>query len=188
MSAIMVEKGITITCPDLPEDERPTDLAPIIPITIKRMEMAQRLSRDGRIRLHGFSPKIVIIFGVVEKVWWDREVRKLILNDSTGRTYVRLIQGPGNRLNGPLRGQYVMLAGSPYRYWTGVGWDFEAYCSRRATADEVSYHTIESVHALLSLQRRRDELDLEDTTTIVVPPEAVERRSRRSQATSSQDP
>ena len=81
-----------------------------------------------------------------------------------------------------------MLAGLPRSYRSGPGWDFKAYSSRRATADEVAYHMIESVHAFLSLQRLRDAIGIEETATVVVPPEAIERRPRRSQAAGSQDP
>ena len=112
----------------------------------------------------------------------------MILNDATGRIFVRLINGPGHRLDGVVRGQYVMLAGLPYLYWCTGAWDFEAFSSRRAIADEVSYHTIETVHALLSLQHHRDMVDIEDTSATVVPPETVERRHRGEPSSSSQGP
>ena len=148
--------GSVIPLGDLPEGERPSDVAPIIPITIRKMVLLQNVSRDGYIRVHGVKPNAVIIVGVVERLWWDRGACKLQLNDSTGRVNVRIVMGPGGHHIVPRDwfGQYVMLAGLPFCYWMTGGWDFEAFSSRKATAEEVACHLIESVHAIFSLRRR----------------------------------
>ena len=182
--------GCVIPLGDLPEGERTADVAPIIPITIRKMVLLQDVSRDGHIRVYGVRPSAVVIVGMVERLSWYRGVCKLQINDATGRVMVRLITGPGRHIVIPRDwfGQYVMLAGLPFCYWSTGGWDFEAFSSRKATALEVAYHTIESVHAMLSLQRLQDDISIQEAASVIMPAMAVERRPRHRRAVSSQDP
>ena len=137
----------------------------------------------------GFTPEAIVLVGIVEKVWWVNKTRQIMLNDATGRVHVRLPRDSGDTLLGPLRGRYVIIVGMSFMEWSSGGWDFDARVSRFVgSADEISYHAIESCHALLALQRRRGELDVEDTTVNVIAAEAAERVRRSTAASSSQGP
>ena len=157
-------------------------------MTIRRLKLAQRSSRNGIIRVCGFTPEAIVLMGMVERVWWVNGTLQVMLNDATGRLHVMFPRDSGVTLSEPLQGRYVIIVGMSFLVWCSGGWDFKARVSRMVeSADEVAYHTIESCHALLALQRRRDELDIEDTTVNVIAAEAVE-RVRHSTASSSRGP
>lgn len=176
--AKMVVQHTVIALPDIPEDQRPEvpESGPVLPMTICRLKLGQRSSRNGTVRVCGFTPDTIVLVGIVDKVWWVGKTRNIILNDASGRLHVRFPHNSGAAIMGPLRGRYIVIAGRARMEWSCGGWDFDAENARRiVSADEVSYHVIEACHSLLSLQRLRDLTDVEETANVAVAAEAAER-------------
>ena len=176
----MVEMNIIIPLRDLPEGTRSLafESAPIIPMTIRRLLLAQHSSRDGRIRVSGFIPEAILLAGAVEKVQhfqgFDVRVK---LNDATGRLYVVMPLEVRNSLPNQILGRYLLVCGRLVKVWATDSWEFVARVSRiLTTPDEISYHVVESAHAHLAVQRERDYLDIADTEVVNEGPMAVERR------------
>ena len=178
--AVMAVRDAIIPLHDLPEGIRPLvfESAPVIPMMIYRLMLAQNSSRDGQVRVSGFIPEAIILSGVVEMVQqfpgFDVRVR---LNDATGRLFITMPPEVWGSLPGQVIGRYLLVCGRLVRMWSTESWEFVARVTKiLTTPDEISYHVVESAHAHLAVQRERDYLDIADTEVVNEGPMAVERR------------
>jgi len=128
-----------------------------LPVTIRLIETAisQRVD-DGtsaELKLHGAEHGMLILVAVVEAITKKETSMELALNDSTGRIKARFYthgQQP-EEYDGIVPGWYVYLFGnvrtSPMVHFAVIGMRLVS------SANEISYHMIESAYAALKLQK-----------------------------------
>lgn len=127
-----------------------------LPATVRMVQDAaaqQHANGDSELQIHGLEPGVVILVGVVEGLVKQTASIEFVLNDTTGRIAVKYyITGEcDSGLDSLAAGQYVNVAGS---IRTSPAVHISVLGMRPITsADEVSFHMIESAHAALKLRK-----------------------------------
>lgn len=132
-----------------------------LPVTIRSIEAAVAQREDGGggdLRFFGTEPAMLVLVGAVETVVKQAASLEFTLNDATGRIKARHFatdQQPKD-LDEIVPGRYVSLYGSvrtaPMVHFAAMGVQLVR------SADEISYHAIESAHAALKLQKGQKEI------------------------------
>jgi len=122
-----------------------------LPVTIRSIENAL-LAQGEEISFFGSQPELLILVASVESVQKQPNNLDLVVNDGTGRLRVRQYGDAADAQHeGVEVGRYVHMFGQlrpkPEPHFVAQG------VRPVKTADEVSYHVIESAHAALKLQR-----------------------------------
>lgn len=126
-----------------------------LPITIRGIEtaVAQRSDDGGDLRFFGTEPGMLILVACVEGLVKQQASLEMVLNDGTGRIKARhyMTDEQTDTLEGIAIGRYVNLFGAVR---TAPELHFAAAGVRLVqSADEISYHTVEAMHAALKLQK-----------------------------------
>lgn len=150
-----------------------------LPVTIRSIEIALKQSSDvgGEVKFYGEEPGMLILVACVEAVVKQNTSCEMTLNDSTGRIKARFYQGEGSSLDDIAVGRYLNLFGqvrtAPAMHFAVTGF------SQIESADEISYHMIESAHAAVKLQKGKFEpttpspkkpVNVQSTTTASIAP------------------
>merc|ERR1712166_92807 len=108
----------------------------------------------GELRIHGEEPSMLVLVGQVESLVKQAASMEFTLNDSTGRIKARHFfpnSEPRPELERLESGSYVSVVASVRTAPTlHLGVQFITIVQ---SADEISYHMIESAHAALKLQK-----------------------------------
>jgi len=130
-----------------------------LPVTIRAIEaaVANREDTGGELRFFGAEHGMLILMGAVETVVKQSASFEFSLNDATGRIKARyfVTDVQPKELDEIVPGRYVCMYGNvrtaPVVHFAAVG------VRLVRSADEVSYHMIESAHAALKLQKGQRE-------------------------------
>lgn len=135
------------------KEPRKEEKMTVLPTTIRAVEKAISNSTDeADIRFYGTQPGMLVLVGVVESVSKQSACMEFWLNDATGRLRARYFATDDqDALANIEAGKYVVLAGE-LRLLPAAHISVTTMRPVRS-ADEVSYHMIESAHAALKLQR-----------------------------------
>jgi len=128
-----------------------------LPVTVRSVQAAVSKSADagGDVLFYGVEPGMLVLVGFVESLVRQGSSLELLLNDSTGRMKVKHFtqSDEGDSLEGIAPGRYVTMYG---QVRTAPAVHFAATGLRLVqSADEVSYHMIESAHAALKLEKEK---------------------------------
>mmetsp|Transcript_146945 Transcript_146945/g.409313 ORF Transcript_146945/g.409313 Transcript_146945/m.409313 type:complete len:301 (+) Transcript_146945:3-905(+) len=126
-----------------------------LPLTVRCIERAaeQRADAGGELRFHGSEPGVLLLVGMVESLTRQAASIEFTLNDATGRIKTRLYLSDrqSSDLDNLAPGCYVSAFGgvrtAPEIHFAAMGLRIVE------SADEVSYHMIEAVHAAVRLRR-----------------------------------
>jgi len=160
-----------------------------LPVTIRAIEASVKLAAGGPVRFFGTEQGILIVVGVVDAIVRQPASIEFTLNDATGRIRVRHFLMAGKLpkgLEGLAPGCYISAFGNvrmePMMHFAASGLRLVE------SADEVSYHMIESTYAALKIRKARGELPatpqrpvpaaqavLEPSTAIQLTPQKVSR-------------
>lgn len=136
------------------QEERQTCL----PVTVRAIQHAveQRADTGGELRFHGSEAGVLLLVGLVEAMTRQAASVELSLCDGSGRIKARhYTSDQSGDLAALAPGCYVSVFGSvrtaPETHFAVAG------MSLVQSADEVSYHMIETAYAALKLQKGRPE-------------------------------
>lgn len=127
-----------------------------IPVTVRMVDTGVKNSSmdGGEVRIHGEETSMVVLVGMVESLVKQAASMEFTLNDSSGRIKARHFfpnSEPRPELERLQSGSYVSVVASVRTAPTlHLGVQFMTIVE---TADEISYHMIESAHAALKLQK-----------------------------------
>jgi len=126
-----------------------------LPVTAKMVCDAIENSSGGDVHIHGEEVSMVLMVGVVESLVKQTATIEFILNDATRRIKVRQYVTDSNPCaDAILPGVYVSVVGNvrtaPEPHLSAQ------FVSAVDSPDQVSYHMIESVHAMLKLTRKTE--------------------------------
>jgi len=134
-----------------PQKAKAEDRQTCLPVMAKVVVAAAANIQSGEeLQIHGQDVAMVLLVGVVEQLVEGAASLEFVLNDSTGRLRIRQYFTGGNEAGKVMPGQYVTVVG-------GIRSTPELHVSAQfvnpvVSADEVSYHVIESAHAALKLR------------------------------------
>merc|ERR1711957_405837 len=134
-----------------PQKSRAEDRQTCLPVMAKVVAAAAANVQGGEeLQIHGQDVAMVLLVGIVEQLVEGAASLEFVLNDSTGRLRIRQYFTGGNEAGKVMPGQYVTVVG-------GIRSTPELRVSAQfvnpvVSADEVSYHVIESAHAALKLR------------------------------------
>jgi len=119
-----------------------------LPVTVRMIETAIAKAEGGDVLFNGIDPSMLMIVGMVESVSKQAQSLEFVLNDSTGRINGRYYaNGPELEVEGVEAGRYISVSGnlrtSPEKHISATTLRLVQ------SADEISYHMIESAHAAL---------------------------------------
>mmetsp|Transcript_104650 Transcript_104650/g.191078 ORF Transcript_104650/g.191078 Transcript_104650/m.191078 type:complete len:285 (+) Transcript_104650:105-959(+) len=120
-----------------------------VPVTVRVLQdsLAARADPDAELQIHGSEFGSVVLVGVVEDLVQQPTVVEFCLNDASGRVKVRQFD---STVEGLTNGRYVSVVGSVR---TAPAVHVSAMVLRLVeSADEVSYHMIETAHAALKMR------------------------------------
>merc|ERR1719396_123225 len=124
-----------------------------LPVTVRAIEnaLAER-SQDGKeLLFYGSEPGMLVLVGSIETITKSTASLEMQLNDATGRIKVRhfVAEAPPKDVDAMEPGRYVCVHGNvrttPVVHFSALGVQLVH------SADELSYHVIESAHAALKL-------------------------------------
>jgi len=127
-----------------------------IPVTVRMVDTGVKNSSmdGGEVRIHGEETSMVVLVGQVESLVRQAASMEFTLNDSSGRIKARHFfpnSEPRPELERLQSGSYVSVVANVRTAPTlHLGVQFMTIVE---TADEISYHMIESAHAALKLQK-----------------------------------
>mmetsp|Transcript_64585 Transcript_64585/g.123240 ORF Transcript_64585/g.123240 Transcript_64585/m.123240 type:complete len:284 (+) Transcript_64585:93-944(+) len=127
------------------QEERQT----CVPVTVRIVQdsLAARADPDAELQIHGSEFGSVVLVGVVEDLVQQTTVVEFSINDASGRMKIRQFD---STVEGLANGRYVSVVGSVR---TAPAVHVSAMVLRLVeSADEVSYHMIETAHAALRLR------------------------------------
>jgi hypothetical protein len=125
-----------------------------IPITARILETATNTMEGGEIQIYGEEPRMVVLVGQVESLVKQAASLEFTLNDSTGRVKARHFfpnQEARPEFDKLESGCYVSVVAyirSAPTIHLGV-----QFMTMVQSADEISYHLIETAHAGVKLQQ-----------------------------------
>mmetsp|Transcript_32444 Transcript_32444/g.61106 ORF Transcript_32444/g.61106 Transcript_32444/m.61106 type:complete len:293 (-) Transcript_32444:130-1008(-) len=163
------------TSPEKPQ-KRADDQQNCLPVTVRMLEAAHEVAKtgDGELRFHGSdaSPGILLLLAQVEAIHAHQSgMAEFTICDSTSRMRARLYVSDASQekaLQGLATGQWVRLLG---HFRSAPSAHFSVSVMRPLeSADEISYHSIEVVHAALKCAKRNG-IPMEAQAT--PPPKAV---------------
>jgi len=126
-----------------------------LPVTARVVQDAackQSLDENGDLCIHGAPARILLFVGVVENITKQQASVEFTLNDSSGRLPIKFYRTEDALSSeaGIEQGKYVNVVGNARMSPT---FHISALCVRAIeSADEVSYHMIETAHAALKLK------------------------------------
>jgi len=127
-----------------------------VPVTVRMVDTAVKTSTmdGGELRIHGEETSMVVLVGMVENLVKQAASLEFSLNDASGRIKARHFfpnSEPRPELEKLESGCYISVVASVRTAPTlHLGVQFMNIVS---SADEISYHMIESAHAALKLQK-----------------------------------
>jgi len=125
-----------------------------IPVTVRMVDAATKNMDGGEVRVHGEETSMVVLVGMVESLVKGAASIEFTLNDASGRIKARHFfpnSEPRPELERLASGSYVSVVASVRTAPTiHLGVQFITIVQ---SADEISYHMIESAHAALKLQK-----------------------------------
>merc|ERR1711865_617138 len=125
-----------------------------IPITARIIETASKNMEGGEFFIHGEEPNMVLLVGQVESLVKQAASLEFTLNDSTGRVKARHFfpnQEARPEFDKLQNGSYVSVVANVRTAPTvHLGVQFMTLVQ---SADEISYHMIETAHAGIKLQQ-----------------------------------
>mmetsp|Transcript_79965 Transcript_79965/g.138629 ORF Transcript_79965/g.138629 Transcript_79965/m.138629 type:complete len:286 (+) Transcript_79965:93-950(+) len=127
------------------QEERQT----CVPVTVRIVQdsLAARADPDAELQIHGSEFGSVVLVGVVEDLVQQTTVVEFSINDASGRMKIRQFD---STVEGLTNGRYVSVVGSVR---TAPAVHVSAMVLRLVeSADEVSYHMIETAHAALKMR------------------------------------
>jgi hypothetical protein len=138
-----------------PETKRPRqeEKQNVVPVTVRILEdavAAAKVSDSPEVLLHGSEAGIVHLVGVIEALVEQAAMVEFTLNDASGRMKVRHYNSGAALADGLAVGRYVCVTGN---LRTTPATHVSAMSLRAvSSADEVSYHMIETALATLRLR------------------------------------
>jgi len=126
-----------------------------LPVTIRAVQDAacnKSFDENGDLCIHGAPSRILVFVGVVENITKQQASVEFTLNDSSGRLPIKFYRTEDALSSeaGIEQGKYVSVVGNARMSPT---FHICALCLRAIeSADEVSYHMIETAHAALKLK------------------------------------
>lgn len=138
-----------------PKKVRQEEKLTCLPVTIRAIEsaLAERDDDSKELLFYGSEPGMLLLVGSVETITKSTASLELQLNDATGRIKVRhfFTDAPPKDIDAFGPGRYVCIHGSvrtvPVVHFAALSMQLVR------SADEVSYHLIESAHAALKLKK-----------------------------------
>jgi len=130
---------------------RQEEKSTVLPTTIRAIEKAIEKKTDVDVSFYGTEPGMLLLVAVVESVAQDGLHLEFMLNDSTGRIIAKhFATDNDNMLQGVEVGKYLQVSG---QLRTSPAAHISVTNARAVrSADEISFHMIESAHAALRLQ------------------------------------
>jgi len=128
------------------------DRSSCLPTTIRALEIAVQEGGD-EFKVHGVEHGMLCLVGLVESITKQAASMELSLSDGTGRIKARyyVTETPLKELDNIVAGRYISAFGnmrtSPAPHFVMTGMRLVQ------SADEISYHMIESAHAALKLKQ-----------------------------------
>jgi len=125
---------------------------PLLPVTVRMIELALAQKGGDELRIHGVEPGAVLLVGAVEDLDLKQAAMEFSLNDATGRIRSRFFFPSSEfKLNGVKDGSYVSFVGT---IKTEPNPHLSIMTLRLiSTPDEISYHFIEAAHTALRLRK-----------------------------------
>mmetsp|Transcript_7035 Transcript_7035/g.13046 ORF Transcript_7035/g.13046 Transcript_7035/m.13046 type:complete len:249 (+) Transcript_7035:87-833(+) len=142
------------------DQARPEEKNCSMPVTIRMIEAAVQQSNgilQERLSFHGFEQHLLILVAVIEVVVKQPAIVEFCLNDATGRIRAKyyVTEKPPKVLEELAAGSYVSVFGTVR---TAPSLHFAVAGMHKVTsADTVSYHMVESAHAILKLKKLRSQ-------------------------------
>jgi len=130
---------------------RQEEKSTVLPTTIRAIEKAIEKKTDVDVTFYGTEPGMLLLVAVVESVEQDGLHLEMMLNDSTGRIKAKhFATDNDNMLQGIEVGKYLQVSG---QLRTSPAAHISVTNARAVrSADDISFHMIESAHAALRLQ------------------------------------
>jgi len=150
---VMGSSGRQMTDAKQPRQEEKSS---VLPVTIRSIEKALAKTTDSEVSFFGTEPATLLLVAVVESVSQEGLHVEFMLNDSTGRIKVRHYAVDAESMLKCVEvGRYLQVAG---QLRTSPEAHISVQNARVArSADDISYHMIESAHAALRLTKGKVE-------------------------------